>query len=79
MSKASTELTSRAILVFINHPWKQRPMGIRHHHRPLSPYLIIFKTKIIKEYGLEIRNDEYSEHDISIQRSTEKIEDAFPF
>lgn len=76
MSKASSELTSRAFLVFINHPWKQRPMNIRHQHRP---DLIIFKTKIIKEYGLEVRNDGYSEHAISIHRSIEKIKDAFPF
>lgn len=83
MSKASSELTSRAFLVFINHLWKQRPMDIRHQHKPLSLsiffYLIIFKTKIIKEYGLEIRNDEYSEHAISIHRSTEKIKNAFSF
>lgn len=51
-------------------------MNIRHQHRP---DLIIFKTKIIKEYGLEVRNDGYSEHAISIHRSIEKIKDAFPF
>lgn len=41
--------------------------------------LIIFKTKIIKDYGLQIRNEGYSEHANSTQRSTEKIKDAFPF